>query len=275
MKLSAPAWHARVADAVCLTYRTPAASVAGLLPAGLELVRRGPWAFWQVEARRVEHLRPARVPAPVGLSYHQVAYRLRVQAMTASAEVVTGVYDVHRVVDAPLPARVALLGGRPGGPPPVRGHIAWAGSDCGVRVGVEPGPAGGAHALRLELAHAPAARRDGSCFATLADVREHCAPSRTRLTPEGRPGPAGAGRLCVSRARRVGRTGGGTPLVVREASLGCFEQAGQAEHAELEWAVRLRPAEERWERHAPVPLVGRACGDEVRAAGLGERACAV
>lgn len=248
--------HARVAEAVCLTYRTPAASVVGLLPAGIELARRGPWAFWQVVCRRVEHLRPAGVPGPMGLSFNHVAYRLRVQAMTASAQVVAGVYDVHSVIDAPLPALVDALGHRLRDTPPVLGHVEVEGGDCGVRVCVKPGAIGGAHALRLDVAHAPAARMRGSCFATLADVREGCAPVDRCLALGVESNPEAGRRLRVTRAASVGRAAGETPLVVREQSLGYFEAAGQADQVALEWAARLRPAKTRWELRAPQALIG-------------------
>ena len=67
--------QAKLTDAVQLTYRTPAESVRGLLPDGLELVQRGPWAFWSVMLSRVEKARPAGVPAWCGVSYTQAAYR--------------------------------------------------------------------------------------------------------------------------------------------------------------------------------------------------------
>lgn len=249
-------FHARVAEAVCLTYRTPAASVVGLLPAGIELACRGPWALWQVVCRRVEHLRPAGVPGPMGLGFNHVAYRLRVQAMTASAQVVAGVYDVHSVIDAPLPALVDALGHRLRDTPPVLGHVEVDGGDCGVRVCVKPGAIGGAHALRLDVAHAPAARMEGSCFATLADVREGCAPVDTCLTLGVESNPEAGRRLRVTRAASVGRAAGETPLVVREQSLGYFEAIGQSDQVALEWAARLRPVETRWELRAPQALIG-------------------
>ena len=90
----------RLSDCVQLTYRTPSDTVRDLLPSGLELVTRGPWAFWNVMGCRVEKLRPAGLPALCGLTYHHVAYRLRVQAMNDRAEVVRGLYFTRSEVDA-------------------------------------------------------------------------------------------------------------------------------------------------------------------------------
>ena len=102
----------RLADTLLLTYRTPAESVRALLPEGLELVQRGPWAFWSVVCCKVEHLRPGGLPAALGASFHHVAYRLRVQAMTASAEVIDGLYFTHSDADAPLPVLFDALGNK-------------------------------------------------------------------------------------------------------------------------------------------------------------------
>lgn len=253
----------RMAETVLLTYRTPVELVVGLLPDGLEPVRRGPWAFWQVVCRRVEDLRPSGVPAAMGASFNHVAYRLRVQAMTASAQVVTGLYDLHSVIDAPFPKLVDVLGHRLTDTPPTHGCIAIDGGDCGVSVGVAAGDtrnSGQAHALRLDLAHAPAARRPDSCYATLADVREHCAPAGATLSLDAETGVADGRVLRVMRAVTRGRGSGETPLVVREQALGYFDAIGQAERAVLEWAARLRPVETRWEIDAPQSLLGAGAG---------------
>ena len=82
----------RLSDCLLLSYRTPADAVRQLLPRGLELVTRGPFAFWNVVACRVDGMRLAGLPASCGVSYSHVAYRLHVQARTGNGGADTFVF---------------------------------------------------------------------------------------------------------------------------------------------------------------------------------------
>lgn len=233
----------RVADAVLLTYRTPADSVDGLLPEGLELVQRGPWAFWHVVCCRVDSLRPRGVPAALGVSFYHVAYRLRVQAMTSSAEVVAGLYFTHSDTDGPLPRLFEAVGNRL---TDLRLHdaaITMESGDDAVRVCVDAQAGCG---VRLEVVHAPAALQPGSCFPTVMDARAFGRYPPAALSVHAVKRDPSRPELHVMRVERVDSAWVETPLVVREAEFRYFDGLGQTDHAQLEWAVRLRPMDYRW-----------------------------
>ncbi|MFI4859277.1 MAG: DUF2071 domain-containing protein [Phycisphaerales bacterium JB063] len=243
--------RARLAETVLLTYRTPAESVAGLLPEGLELVRRGPWAFWSVACCRVEKMRPDGAPAALGVTFRHVAYRLRVQAMTASAELIDGLCFTHSGVDAPLPALFDALGNRLTDLRLHRAKITMDAGDDAVRVEVAPASCGSCDAMALEVAHCPGVRRPGSCFPTVEDARAFGRYPPRALSIHASGADAG-GSLHVMRVERVDSSWIETPVAVRSARLGYFDAIGQRDQAELEWAVRLRPMTYRWvfgERH--------------------------
>jgi hypothetical protein len=83
--------------------------VRHLLPRELDLVTRDRWAFWNVLACRVEDLRPAGVPAYLGVSYNHVAYRLHVRARTAEGEMLRGLYFVRSDAGSGLVGRFGNL----------------------------------------------------------------------------------------------------------------------------------------------------------------------
>jgi len=236
----------RLADTLLLTYRTPAESVRALLPEGLELVQRGPWAFWSVVCCKVEHLRPGRLPKAMGVSFHHVAYRLRVQAMTASAEVVDGLYFTHSDADAPLSTLFDALGNRLTDLRLHRAAIQMKRGDDAVRVRVDPGQSDAGYGLTLDAAHAPAALREGSCFPTVADARAFGRYPPAALSVHAAKDDDARRELHVMRVERMDSAWVETPVVVRDAALGYFDALGQTGLAELEWAVRLRPMEYRW-----------------------------
>ncbi|XAM01670.1 DUF2071 domain-containing protein [Phycisphaeraceae bacterium D3-23] len=243
----------RLADTVLLTYRTPADSVREMLPDGLELVQRGPWAFWSVVCCRVEQMRPIGVPAALGVGLHHVAYRLRVQAMTASAEVIDGLYFTHSDADAPLPPLFGAVGNRLTDLRLHRAEIAMNCGDDAMCVTVDPAASEAGYGLRLDLAHAPAARLEGSCFPTVEDARSFGRYPRAALSVHPSKGDPERRTLHVMRVERVDSSWCETPVAVRDARLGYLDAIGQGGQAELEWAVRLRPMEYRWvlgERHA-------------------------
>ena len=167
----------RLSDCVLLSYRTPAKSVEHLLPEGLELVSRGPWACWNIVACRVEARRPAcpgagDAPHALGVTYHHVAYRLLVQAMTERADVRKGLYFIRSDADARVlgtvgnwmtdfrfhAARITLAPARP------TGH----GNEYAMNVATndERGDA------TLRLDPSPPSLAEGSCFPTLQDAQE-------------------------------------------------------------------------------------------------------
>jgi hypothetical protein len=88
-------------------YRTPAEAAGKLLPAPLELVTRGGFAFWNIVVCRIAGLRPAPLPATVGLGYWHVAYRLHVRAPMEDGPVLEGLHFLRSDCDQPL---VALAG---------------------------------------------------------------------------------------------------------------------------------------------------------------------
>ncbi len=203
----------RLADCVLLSFRTPAEAVAPLLPDGLELVTRGPWAFWNVVACRVEAMRPqvagVSAPAMAGVTYHHVAYRLLVQAMTHRADVRRGLYFLRSDADARLlgsfgnwttdfkfhPATIDLRERFDRHPPPASAY----------RLDVQTGD--GQADASLELGPDPAALQPASCFPTLADARiPQVRAVRLRRRGSARPAPVAD---CLGPPRRVGLAGAG------------------------------------------------------------------
>ena len=88
-------------------YRTPVESARALLPAQLAPVTRDGFAFWNIVVCEIRGLRPAPLPAAVGLGYWHVAYRLHVHAQTESGAVVEGLHFLRSDCDRAL---VALAG---------------------------------------------------------------------------------------------------------------------------------------------------------------------
>jgi uncharacterized protein YqjF (DUF2071 family) len=238
----------RVTDCVQLTYRTPSETVRSLLPEGLELVTRGPWAFWNVLACRVEKARPTGVPAFCGLTYRHVAYRLLVRAMNERAEVVRGFYFVRSDADA---RTVTTLGNRLSDFRLNPASIALDAGDCGVCLSVrETAYAQGETAL--EVAHAPARLSPGSCFPTLDDARRFARHAPDGLAVVEHDG----GRLLrTTRVTRNEQAWGETPVVVRRAEFGYFDALGQTELVQLEWACRLGAMDVHWQFGETVGLL--------------------
>lgn len=234
----------RMTDCLQLTYRTPSETVRALLPEGLELVTRGPWAFWDVLACRVERVRPAGVPGKRGLSYRQVAYRLLAQAMTRDAELVQGLYFARSEADRRAANR---LGNRLSDMRMHPASIELEASDCGVQVRSRQADGHGT-GLHIDATHAPAQLAKDSCFPTLADVRAFSGRLRDGLAVvEDR----GERRLRITRVQRSGQACAQTPLAVRDARLGYFESIDQARHVQLEWACRLGARDVVWRVEEP------------------------
>lgn len=227
----------RVADCVLLSYRTPAQSVAHLLPPGVELVTRGPWAFWNVMACRVEDLRPMGVPRWCGITYHHVAYRLLVRAMTREADVLRGLYFVRSDADR---AALNVLANRL---TDLRLHdadielLADEASYC-LRVSDTERAAGDAE---IDLAMDRPTLAAGSCFPTLKDAQEFL-----RYPPLALAGDGGSDRLRLTRVHRDDAQWRERPVTVRRARVAFLETLGQHD-ATLELATRVEPIEYRWE----------------------------
>lgn len=255
----------RLAEGVLVTYRTPYDSVVGLVPEGLELVRRGDYAFWSVVCCRVEHLRPSGLPAALGVGFNLVGYRLMVQAMNDRAEVIDGLYFVHSDVDGGL---VGAMGNRL---TDFRFHpadIALERDDSHARFEVTATRHGQSDA-ELAVKHMPAGLLPGSCFPTVEDARTFC-----RYAPRGLSVEQGDGGrwMKIAQVHRDGRAWCETPVAIERARWGYFETLGQDELVRPEWAVRVMPVDYRWElgrREALLRKVKRSRGVERAAAVAG------
>ena len=261
----------RLTDCVLLSYRTPAASVAHLLPEGLELVTRGPWAFWNLVACRVEAMRPkvAGVAAPVmmGVTYHHVAYRLLVQAMTHRADVRRGLYFLRSDADARLlgtfgnwstdfkfhHAQIDLRAR-----PVVRDDDAAA-----ARVDGLPGydlkvvTADSRADARLVLGHEPARLAADSCFATLRDAQEFLKYEPFALAVHGGSGRRQVRLAEVQRDEAAWRE---HAVAVGEHRFDYLAHLGQDELG-LELASRVEPMDYLWKLGRTEPLLGQSRGE--------------
>jgi len=97
----------RLSECVLLSYSTPSQMVATLVPPGLELRTHKGRAFWNVVVSTVDKMRPLGMPRWVGVTYHHVAYRLQVTAVTAAGEQLSGLYFLRSDVNSSL---IALTG---------------------------------------------------------------------------------------------------------------------------------------------------------------------
>lgn len=256
----------RLTDCVLLSYRTPAASVAHLLPEGLELVTRGPWAFWNVVACRVEAMRP-ELPAPVppavrtlpgavGVSYHHVAYRLLVQAMTDRADVRKGLYFVRSDADARVlgtvgnwltdfkfhAADIQLQ--------PTKLREATGQPEYTLDVGTRDGR--GDATLRLDPT--PPALAAGSCFPTLQDAREFLKyqPYALAVTQDGR------GRsIRIAEVQRDEAAWIETPVSLRQGDFALFDHLGQTPQMQFELATRVAAMDYTWKLGRTERLLGQ------------------
>ncbi|MEM1209614.1 MAG: DUF2071 domain-containing protein [Planctomycetota bacterium] len=235
-------FRGRLADCLLLSYRTPAESVRDLVPTGLQLITRGPWAFWNVVACRVEHIRPEGLPAWSGLGYHHVAYRLLTRCITTDAEFIDGLHFVRSFADH---AFVTAMGQYV---TDFRFHPAAIRVDAGgfaldrdatVVTLADPAPA-------VELA---ATWPADSCFPTLKDAQEFLRYRPLSMAPDGR----GNARLAeVSRDDRAWRE---RIVNVGEHRHALFDELGQRD-ATLELATAIEPIDYRWSLGRTVGLLG-------------------
>ena len=85
------------------SWRTPEAQARSLVPAPMQLVTRDGFAFWNVVVCEMAAMRPAPLPAWIGLGYWHVAYRLHVRVREEGGRDLEGLYFVrsdcdHRLV---------------------------------------------------------------------------------------------------------------------------------------------------------------------------------
>jgi hypothetical protein len=252
----------RLSECLLLSYRTPADSVRHLLPRGLELVTRGGYAFWNVVACTVEHMRPALLPACCGVTYHHVAYRLHVQARTATGDgTLRGLYFVRSDADSGLvgrlgnlftdfrfrPAAVELssrdgvltvaVQGRGGAPDPRDGEPAGDPGDAIARVTVD----GNADAGFI----AP-----GSPFASVAEAERilRYVPLAMSVDLDGR-------YLKLAEVVRDDAAWRERPVRVLESHFRFFDALGlPASDVQLERATRVDPINYRWKLGRRVAL---------------------
>ncbi|MEM8782754.1 MAG: DUF2071 domain-containing protein [Planctomycetota bacterium] len=229
---------------VLLNFRTPAESVESLLPPGLELFRRGPYAFWNVVLCHVHKMRPLGVPEGLGMSYHHVAYRLRVQAMTDRADTRQGLYFVRSDADA---AVLGAVGNRLSDFKFHRAQIDWR-ADAEER---RDGTSGATESLTVTAADGradarltfrrqpPVVHPADSCFPTAADARAALKYEPLGLAINRRD------RLKLAEVFRDETQWCEDAIDVAHAKLGFFDTLGQTE-ARLELATWVAPLPYRW-----------------------------
>ncbi len=223
----------RLDPCVLLTYRTPAERVARLLPPGLTLTTRGPWAFWNIVLCRVRAIRLAGAPAALGIDYHHVAYRLMVHALADNAERLHGLYFVRSDADHRF---ITALGNRMSDFRFHLSRITLDADDQRVDLTID-----GDVASRVTVSDAGAAaltRPTGSCFPTPLDAAEFCCYRPRALAVHG-------GHAVLTEVRRDPAAWHETPVSVSDAHWGLFDQLDQRDAA-LEWAVRVDPVDYRW-----------------------------
>ncbi len=227
----------RLAECVLLAYRTPAASVRALLPAGVELVTHRDWAFWNIVVCRVADMRPAGLPAWLGISYSHVAYRLYARARTADGTNVEGLYFLRSDADN------ALITGAGDWLSDFRFHRAaidlqTTDSAVELRVVSRAGRTGDASLSGRQM---PAAELSpGSCFSTVAE-----AAAFLKYRPLGLAVDARNTTLKLAEVFRDEQQWREHPLRVTEAHWHFLDDLGQHD-AKLECATRVAPIDYRW-----------------------------
>ncbi|GDY21985.1 hypothetical protein LBMAG56_33320 [Verrucomicrobiota bacterium] len=239
----------RLAECVLLAYRTPAASVRALVPAGLELVTHGDWAFWNIVVCRVADMRPAGLPAWLGISYSHVAYRLYARARTADGANVEGLYFLRSEADN------ALIAGAGNWFSDFRFHraaIDLQATDSAVdlRVISRNGRKGDASLSAREMPAPELA--PGSCFDTAAE-----AAAFLKYRPLGLAVDARSATLKLAEVFRHEQQWQERPLQVTAARWQFLASLGQHD-AQLEWASRVAPIDYRWRLGRRLPLAARS-----------------
>lgn len=230
----------RLDECLLLAYRSPARSVAGLVPRPLELVTRDGWAFWNIVACRVEGMRPAGLPRWAGIAYHHVAYRLYVRARTESGETLEGLHFVRSDADRVLPAwlgnrltdfrfhrsAIRLESGD-------RSHV---GAPLRVTVRTTDGLAD-VHLIAAEAGNV--SWSPDSCFASPDEAGRFL-----KYRPLGISADASGRRLKLAEVERDEAAWREIPIEARETRWGFFDRLGV--EARLERATRVAPIDYVW-----------------------------
>ena len=244
----------RLEDCALLNFRTPAATVRHLVPDELELVTRGDHAFWNVVTCRVRAMRPRHLPAAVGVTYHHVAYRLRVQAMTDRADLTRGLYFIRSDADA------ALLGAVGNRTTDFRFHRAdielQADAHAHVtRITTADGRGDATFELGADLPPA-GPRGPGSCFATHLDAKEWLKYEPLAFAPGG---PPHARHLRLAEVHRDETQWSERAVELTRFRSRVFDDLNQTEATGLapELAVRVGDLDYVWKLGRRLNLLGR------------------
>jgi hypothetical protein len=223
----------RIAQCWLFVHRVPVEDVRVLLPAPLELVTHGGFAFWNVVVCRLTNMRPFPLPAAFGIGYWHVAYRLHARL----AGKIEGLYFVGSECDRTL--------------------VTWSGNLLTdfrfrtARIRVEASERSvdgsvGAARFRIDRTSTPAFA-DGSPFATLDEAAQALEYPPRALCPTD------DGSVSVVQVRR-------DPAAWRWRNVAATEARwvlpGLAE-APLELCYEIEPIDYRWERAQRVK--GRPC----------------
>jgi uncharacterized protein YqjF (DUF2071 family) len=237
--------NGRLEECLLMSYRTPARTVRHLLPRGLELLTRDGFAFWSVVACRVEAMRPAGVPRPLGAGYRHVAYRLHVRARSAAGEALDGLYFVRSDADS---SRVRRLGNLLTDFRFHRSDVelshAKQGADDVITLAVQGRDDGSADALVRVTTQAPgappAAPAPDSLFTSAAEADQFL-----RYRPLGLSVDIDGRYLHLAQVVRDPSAWRERPVRVIEAHWKFFDALGQ-DDLHLERATRVDPIDYRW-----------------------------
>lgn len=227
----------RLSECLLLAYRTPAASVRALVPAGLELLTRGEWAFWNIVVCRVDQMRPAHTPRLAGMSYWHVGYRLYVRTRTDQSGSLSGLFFVRSDADSALISRMGNLF------TDFRFHAACVEAmNQGLqrRYRVHTG-AGGPNDAQLEIEPQDSwkAAQD-SCFHSVNEARSVLKYQPLAFSPD----PSGR-RVRVAEVHRDESQWREEPIQVVESQWDFLDRIQQGD-ARLELATRVTPIDYVW-----------------------------
>lgn len=243
----------RLADCALMSFGTPADSVRHLVPDGLELMTRGDRAFWNVVTCRVDRMRPKGLPSAVGVTYHHVAYRLLVQAMTARADVVQGLYFVRSDADAPV---LGAVGNRATDFKFHAANVTLDATPDRYRAAVTTDDGAGNATFELGTA-TPAAgpRHPASAFATHVDADEWLTYRPLGLSVGARPH---AGRLRLAEVHRDASAWRETAVQLNRFRSAVFDALGQTAANGLlpERATRVADMDYEWRLGRTESLLG-------------------
>jgi hypothetical protein len=213
-------------------YRLPLAAAQRLLPPPLRLVVHGGFAFMNIVVCRLSGMRPAILPAMVGLGYWHVAYRLHAWAPCETGRTLEGLHFLRSDCD--------------------RRVVAWTGNrltdfnfhTADVRVvetensvnGDIDSPTAPAHFL-INRDEAPTLAA-GSPFSTLESAAAFLKYKPYGLSVENED------TLQVVRVRREEAAWRSRVVVVREAQWRFLDGC----EAEFELCYEVEPIDYRWER---------------------------